>query len=151
MDERKNIARNKKAFHEYEMIEQYEAGLVLLGTEIKSVRDSKVAFQDTFIEIKKGEAWLTGFHIAQYVYGNRFNHKEDRPRKLLLHKKEILKLSQKVKERGYTIIPLDLYIKNGRAKMTVALARGKAMHDKRDDLRKKEHERDMQRAKHKYQ
>ncbi|HNT28413.1 MAG TPA: SsrA-binding protein SmpB [bacterium] len=147
MAERKTIARNKKAWHEYEILEKFEAGLALTGTEIKSIRDGNVAFRDSYVEIKNGEAILTGFHIAPYICGNRWNHAEDRPRTLLLHKREILKWSQKVKERGFTVIPLELYLdEHGRAKMQVALVRGKALHDKRDTLRKKEMKRELDRA-----
>ena len=147
MADKKVVARNKKAYHEYEMLEKLEAGLALMGTEIKSIRDGNVAFRDSYIEIKNGEASLVGFHIAPYVYGNRWNHADDRPRKLLLHKREILKWAQKVKERGFTVIPLELYLdEHGRAKMQVALARGKALHDKRDALRQKEARRELDRA-----
>ena len=147
MAEKKVVARNKKAYHEYEMLEKLEAGLVLRGTEIKSVRDGNVAFRDSYVELKKGEAFLVGFYIAPYVFGNRWNHEEDRSRKLLLHKREILKLAQKVKERGFTVIPLEFYLdEHGKAKIQIALARGKALHDKRATLREKEQKREMDRA-----
>ncbi len=152
MEDSKNkfVARNKKAFHEYEIIEKFEVGIVLQGTEIKSVRESKVAFKDAFVEIKNGEAWLIGFNIAQYTFGNIWNHEEERKRKLLMHKTEILKLHQKIKERGLTLIPLDIYIKYGRAKVTVALAKGKALYDKRDSIKKKDQEREMRRIQKNY-
>jgi len=147
MTERKTVARNKKAWHEYEMLDRLDAGVALTGTEIKSIRLGNVAFRDSYVEIRNGEAFLVGFHIAPYVCGNRWNHADDRPRRLLLHKREILKWSQKVKERGFTIIPLELYLDgHGRAKMEVALARGKALHDKRETLRKKELKREMDRV-----
>lgn len=146
MADKKVVARNKKAYHEYEMLEKLEAGLALMGTEIKSIRDGNVAFRDSYIEIKNGEAFLVGFYIAPYVYGNRWNHAEDRSRKLLLHKREILKWAQKVKERGFTVIPLELYLdEHGRAKVQVALARGKAQYDKRSTLREKDQKREMDR------
>ncbi len=147
MAERKTVARNRKAWHEYEIIEKIEAGIALTGTEIKSIRLGNVAFRDAYIEIKNGEAFLLGFHIAPYVCGNRWNHADDRTRRLLLHKREILKWSQKVKERGFTIVPLELYLDaHGRAKMEIALARGKAQYDKRETLRKKELARELDRA-----
>lgn len=146
----KVVARNKKAFHDYEIIEKLEVGIVLQGTEIKSVRDGKVNFRDSFVDLKPGEAWLMGFSISPYEFGNIWNHKEDRPRKLLLHRRQIFKFNQKMKERGFTMIPLDIYLKGGKAKMTVALARGKTNYDKRDSLKKKELTRELGRARDKY-
>lgn len=134
----KIIAKNKKAFHNFEILERLEAGLVLVGTEIKSIREGKVSFKDSYVTIRNGEAWLVGFHIAHYSHGNIWNHEEERKRKLLLSKREILKLHQKIKERGYTIAPIDIHLKNGKAKMTIGLARGKALYDKRDTLKKRD-------------
>jgi len=146
----KRIARNKKAFHNYEILEQVEAGMVLQGTEIKSIRESKVTFTDSFAEIKKGEIWLVGFHISLYTFGNRWNHDETRKRKLLLHRREILKLHQKIKERGFTLVPLDIYMKDGKAKMTIGLVKGKALYDKRTSLKQKDQMRDLHRDTYKY-
>ncbi len=147
MGERKTVARNRKAWHEYEIIEKIEAGIALTGTEIKSIRMGNVAFRDSYVEIKNDEAFLVGFHIAPYVCGNRWNHADDRTRRLLLHKREIFKWSQKVKERGFTVVPLELYLDtSGRAKMEIALVRGKAQYDKRETLRKKELKRELDRA-----
>ncbi len=147
MAERKTVARNRKAWHDYEIIEKLEAGIALTGTEIKSIRMGNVAFRDSYVEIKNGEAFLIGFHIAPYVCGNRWNHADDRTRRLLLHKRETLKWAQKVKERGFTIVPLELYLdEHGRAKMEIALVRGKAQYDKRETLRRKELKRELDRA-----
>ena len=146
MSESKIIARNKKIFRNYEILEKLEAGIVLVGTEIKSVRLASVSFRDSFIDINKGEMWLVGFYIAQYTSGNIWNHKEDRKRKLLLNKREIKKWDTKVKERGFTIVPIDIYLKNGKAKMTIGLARGKTGYDRRVDIK----ERDMKRETERY-
>jgi SsrA-binding protein len=145
-DSIKKIARNKKAFHNYEILDKMEAGIVLHGTEIKSVRESSVTFRDSFVDISNDEMWLVGFHIAPYNAGNIWNHDEGRKRKLLLKKIEIRRWHQKVKERGLTIVPLDIYLKNGKAKMTIGLAKGKAAFDKRDSIKKKDMQRDMQRS-----
>jgi len=147
MAERKTVARNRKAWHDYEIIEKLEAGIALTGTEIKSIRMGNVAFRDSYVEIKNGEAFLIGFHIAPYVCGKRWYHADDRTRRLLLHKRETLKWAQKVKERGFTIVPLELYLdEHGRAKMEIALVRGKAQYDKRETLRRKELKRELDRA-----
>ena len=134
----KLIASNKKAYHEYFIHDTYEAGLVLTGTEIKSIRDSKANINDAYISIKNNEAYIIGMHIAKYSMGNIFNHKETRDRKLLLHKKEILKLNQKIQLKGLTIVPLKLYIDKGLAKLEIGVAEGKKLYDKREDLKKKE-------------
>ncbi len=146
----KSVARNRKAWHNYEVIEKVEAGLVLTGTEIKSIRDGKVNFKDSFAIVKNGEMWLMGFSISVYSHGNIWNHDEERARKLLLHKKEILKLYQKIKERGFTLTPLEIYLKDGRAKITIALVKGKALYDKREALKKKDQERDVRRMTERY-
>ena len=142
---RKIIATNKKAFHDYTIFEKYNAGMVLSGTEIKSIRKNAVNLKDSFVKIEEGEAWLYSCHITPYEQGNRFNHDPDRKRKLLLNKKEILKMLGKVKKESYAIIPLSLYLENGWAKIEIALAKGKKLHDKREDIAKKSVNRDIQR------
>lgn len=142
---RKVIANNKKAFHDYTIFEKYNAGIVLTGTEIKSIRKNAVNLKDSFVKIEDGEAWLYNCHINPYVQGNRFNHDPDRTRKLLLNKKEILKMLGKVKKESYAIIPLSMYLENGWAKIEIALAKGKKLHDKREDIAKKSMNRDIQR------
>ena len=134
----KIIASNKKAYHEYFILDTYEAGIVLTGTEIKSIRDSKANINDAYVSIKNNEAFIIGMHIAKYSFGNIFNHKETRDRKLLLHKKEILKLSQKIQLKGLTIIPLKLYIDKGLAKLEIGVCQGKKLYDKREELKKKD-------------
>ncbi|MDI3270306.1 MAG: SsrA-binding protein SmpB [Bacillota bacterium] len=135
------IAENRKARHDYHLEDRVEAGLVLQGTEIKSIRARHVQLQDGFVRIINGEAWLFGVHIAPYEQGNRFNHEPTRPRKLLLHRQEIRRLYDQVRREGYTLIPTRLYLKNGRAKVELALARGKKKYDKRQAIA----ERDAQR------
>ena len=131
----KTIAHNRKARHEYIIIESYECGIVLTGTEIKSIRAGRVNFKDSYASVEKGELWLFSLHIAPYENGNYYNHKPERDRKLLMTKREIIRLNSKVREKGLTIVPLSIYLKNNRwAKVEVALARGKTAHDKRDDI-----------------
>ncbi len=142
----KEVSVNKKAFHDYEIIEKYEAGLSLLGTEIKSVRKGKVQLKEAYISFIKSEAYIKGMNIAQYDHGNRFNHDETRDRKLLLHKNEIIKLSTKTKLQGLTVIPLRMYLKDGRAKLEIGLARGKSLYDKREDDKKRSMEREALKA-----
>ncbi|MBS3972978.1 MAG: SsrA-binding protein SmpB [Erysipelotrichia bacterium] len=127
----KIIANNKRAYHDYFIEEKLEAGIELTGTEIKSVRLGKVQFKDAFIQIKEGQAILKNMNIAPYEFGNRFNHEEERDRRLLLHKSEIRKWGKKVQLKGYTIIPLSMYLSKGLAKVEIGLALGKAAHDKR--------------------
>lgn len=146
----KIVSNNKKIFRNYEIIDRIEAGIVLLGTEIKSIRDGNVSFRDSFVDISNNEMWLIGFSIAPYATGNIWNHAEDRKRKLLLKKRDIFKWDAKVKERGFTIVPIDIYLKNGRAKMTIGLARGKTSYDKRSDLKERDIERDSRRFTEKY-
>ncbi len=138
------IARNKKANHEYFVLESYEAGIVLYGTEIKSIRNTKVSIQDAYCEIKNQEMFINNMHISPYEKGNIFNHKETRERKLLLHKKEIVKLFSKVKLDGLTIIPLEVYISNGLAKLKIGLCKGKKLYDKREDIKNKDIQRNLQ-------
>lgn len=143
----KTITINKKAFHDFNIIEKYMAGIVLFGTEIKSVRKGGVNLKDSFAKIEDGEVWLYSCHISPYEQGNRYNKDPERKRKLLLNKKEILKMTGKIKKDGYTIIPLSLFIGDGGfAKLEIALAKGKKLYDKRDDIAKKTQTRDMQRA-----
>ncbi|MFM7173727.1 MAG: SsrA-binding protein SmpB [Caldilinea sp.] len=143
----RTVATNRKARHEYFIEETYEAGLVLTGTEIKSVRAGKVSLQEGFILVKNGEAWLLNVNIAQYEQGNRFNHEERRERKLLLNRREIAALHEAATRRSYTIVPLRSYInERGRAKLELGLARGKQLHDKRESIAKRESERSLRRV-----
>ena len=130
---RKEISVNRKAYHDYFIDDSYEAGLVLMGTEIKSIRKGKVQFKDAYISFIGNEAFIKGMHIAEYKEGNRFNHDETRDRKLLLHRHEINKLYGKTKTAGYTVIPLKMYLVDGKAKMEIGLAKGKTLYDKRED------------------
>lgn len=142
---RKIISNNKKAFHEYTIFEKFDAGIVLMGTEIKSIRKNGINLKDGFAKIEEGEVWLHNCHISPYEQGNRFNHEEKRTRKLLLNKKEILKMHTKVKKDGYAIIPLNVYLENGWAKVEIGLGKGKKLYDKREDIAKKTVERSIQR------
>ena len=142
----KKVAENRKAYHEYFIEDRFEAGIVLTGTEIKSVRKGKVQLKDSYISFVDGEAFIKGMHISTYEFGNIFNHDETRVRKLLLHKHEIKKLSDKVKMKGYTIVPLSMYLTKGRAKMEIALAKGKDLHDKRNTEKEKTAKREMEKA-----
>lgn len=142
----KTIAVNRKARHEYMIEDTFEAGIVLVGTEIKSVRKGHVQLKDSYVSFVDGEAIIKEMHISPYEYGNIFNHDETRPRKLLLHRSEINKLSSKVKLKGYTIVPLSLYLSKGRAKMEIALAKGKDLHDKRNSEKEKTAQREIQKA-----
>jgi len=139
------IARNKRARFDYELLESWEAGIVLTGTEVKSLRDGKANVTDSYGIVKEGELWLLNLHIAPYEQGNRFNHEATRTRKLLLHGREIRRLIGAVERQGLTIVALELYFKGGRAKVRIALARGKKLHDKRADLKKKADQREMAR------
>lgn len=141
---RKVIAKNRKAKHDYFLEEFFEAGIVLVGTEIKSIRKGSVQLKDSYISFVDNEAWIKEMYIAKYDFGNRFNHDETRIRKLLLHRREINKLSQKVKLKGYTIVPIQLYIENGLAKLEIALAKGKSLYDKRNTEREKTAKREME-------
>ena len=132
----KIICQNKKAYHDYFIEEEYEAGLVLTGTEIKSIRMGKANIQDSYCDIKKYEMYIVGMHISPYEKGNIFNHKMDADRKLLLHKKEIIKLGVKISKEGYTLIPLRIALRNGKAKLDIGLARGKKNYDKREAIKK---------------
>jgi len=138
------VATNRKAFHNFEILDRAEAGLALVGTEVKSIRDGGLNFRDSFVEFKGGELFLVGCRIGPYSHGNLMNHSEDRDRKLLLHKREILKLGGKATERGLTIVPLRAYFKNGRVKLEIGLARGKKSHDKRESIKRRDIERETQ-------
>ena len=140
------IAQNKKARHDYFVEETYEAGLVLTGTEIKSVRARTVQLVDAYVQIKDGEAWIYNMHIAEFKGGNRFNHVPNRTRKLLLHKKEISKLIGAQQQAGYSLIPLKIYLKSGYAKLLVGICKGKKNYDKRQDLKEKDAKRDIEKA-----
>ncbi|AXN38695.1 SsrA-binding protein SmpB [Peribacillus butanolivorans] len=142
----KQLAQNKKAFHDFFIEDTFEAGIVLQGTEIKSIRAGKANLKDSFAKIENGELYLHNMHVSPYEQGNRYNHDPLRTRKLLLHKKEINKLIGETKETGYTIVPLKMYLKNGFAKVLIGLGKGKKQYDKREDLKKKEAKRDIERA-----
>lgn len=137
---------NRQARHNYFIDETYEAGLVLVGSEVKSLRDGKANLSDSYAQIRKGEAFLINSHISPYPGANQFNHEPTRTRKLLLHTREIARLTGKTKERGLTLIPLRLYFKHGRAKVEIALARGKKLYDKRETLRRKVAQREVERS-----
>jgi len=143
MADEKVVATNRKAFHNYSILETYEAGLVLRGTEVKSLRDSQVNFKDCYASVDDGEAWLIGCHISPYHHGSDANHDPERRRKLLLHRREIGRLVGKVAERGLTLVPLRLYFKGGRAKVELGLARGKKLHDKRAAIRERDERREL--------
>jgi SsrA-binding protein len=142
----KMIAQNKKAYHDYFIEDTYEAGIVLQGTEIKSIRAGRVNLRDAFARIEKGEVFMYNVHISPYEQGNRYNHDPLRPRKLLLHRREIDKLMGETKEAGYSLIPTKIYIKDGYAKVEIALAKGKKKYDKREAMKKKEAKREIERA-----
>jgi len=140
------VVDNRRARHDYHLLERVEAGLVLTGTEVKSLREGRASLQQAYADVRDGEAWLVGAHISTYDQGNIANHDPDRDRKLLLHKKELASLAGKVAQQGLTLVPTKLYFKDGRAKVELALARGKEHRDKRRDIAKREADRDMQRA-----
>ena len=139
------IARNKKARFDYEIIETFEAGIVLAGSEVKSLRQKKASIQESYARIKDGEVYITGMNIAVYEMANRFNHEPVHDRKLLLHRHEIKQLIGKVQEKGLTLVPLKLYFKNGKVKVELGLAKGKARYDKRDSIKKRDVDRELQR------
>jgi SsrA-binding protein len=141
----KLIAENRKARHDYHLVERHEAGLELTGTEVKSLRAGQAHLRQAYAELRDGQVWLVGAHIAPYEQGTYANHDPDRDRRLLLHRREIDSLGGKVRERGFTLVPTRLYWKNGRAKVEIALARGKEAHDKRRDIAKRDAQREMER------
>ncbi len=142
---RKLIANNKKAFHDYFVEETYECGIVLAGTEVKSLRTGKCSIKEAWVRIEKGEVWVYGMHISPYEKGNIFNRDPLRVRKLLMHKAQIRKLEAQTKEKGYTLIPLEVYFHEGRAKVEIGLCRGKKLYDKRETIAKKDQRREAER------
>jgi SsrA-binding protein len=143
---RQSIAKNRRASHDYQLLETWEAGIALTGTEVKSLRDGKANISDAYGIVRDGEVYLLNLHISPYERGGYVNHDPTRTRKLLLHRKEIRKMIGAVERQGLTLVPLELYFKGGRAKVALALGKGKKLHDKRDDARKRDDERDMARA-----
>ena len=146
MSKADTLATNKKAYHNYHILETYEAGMVLLGTEVKSMREGLVDVKESYVRVENGEAWLMGAHVQPYSHGNYANHAPVRPRKLLLHKREIERLMGKVQEKGLTLVPTRIYLKGGRIKCEIGLAKGKHLHDKREDIKKREAKREIDRA-----
>jgi SsrA-binding protein len=144
--EKKSLARNKRALHDYHVVETWEAGLMLTGTEIKSLRTGQANMSDSYGVVRDGEVFLLNLHIPPYEQGNQFNHDPTRTRKLLLHKKEIKRMIGAVERQGLTLIPLELYFKRGKAKVALALGKGKKLHDKRADEKKRDDQREMARA-----
>lgn len=142
----KVVTVNRKARHEYHILESYEAGIALKGTEVKSLRAGKANLQDSFARIENSELILYNMHIARYEQGNRFNHEPKRPRKLLMHKREIMRLLGKTQEKGLTLVPLKVYFNNGRAKVELALVKGKKVYDKREAIKARDARREMDRA-----
>ena len=145
MGDRKIIAENRKARFDYFIEDTYECGIVLEGTEVKSVKNGNISFPDAFAEISNGEVWVKNFHISEYSFSSIFNHDPDRPKKLLLHKDEIKRLVRRVDEKGCTLIPLDFYLKDGRVKVTLGVCKGKKMYDKRAAIKDRDAQRDLQR------
>ena len=145
MSDRKVIAENRKAGFDYFIEERYECGIALEGTEVKSVKNGNISFPDSFAEIINGEVWVKNFHISEYSFSSVFNHNPDRPKKLLLHREEIKKLTRKVEEKGYTLIPLNFYLKDGLVKMTLGVCKGKKQFDKRSAIKDRDVQREIQR------
>ena len=146
----KIVCTNRKARHLYHLLEEYEAGLVLTGTEVKALRQGRASLPESYAEIRGGELFLVGCHISEYTPGNRYNHDPLRPRKLLMHRREINRLQGKIQEKGFTLVPLSIYFRNGWAKVKLALARGKKLYDKREDLKRRVAEREAERAMQRY-
>lgn len=142
----KVICRNKRAFHEYIVLDRLECGIVLTGTEVKSLREGSSNLEDAYAKIEDGELWLIGSDIPEYAMGNRMNHKPKRPRKLLLHRREIEKFAGKASQRGFTLVPLRMYFKQGRAKIELAVGQGKQLHDKRETQKNAEAKREIRKA-----
>lgn len=141
----KIVSQNKKAFHDYEIAEKFEAGMVLLGTEVKSLREGRAQLKDSYAKVKKNEVFVYGLHISPYTHASYDNHDPERIRKLLLHASEIKRLLGKTQERGFSLIPLKIYFKDGKAKLEIALARGKKEYDKRESIKRKEENRELDR------
>jgi SsrA-binding protein len=144
-ERRKSVARNPKATHDYHILETWESGIVLTGTEVKSLRNGKASIKEAYARVRNGELFLEGMNITPYEQGNRYNHDPVRTRKLLLHRREIEKLIGAVEQKGLTLVPLELYFKDGRAKVALALGRGKKLHDKRETLKRRVSEREAAR------
>ena len=142
----KTIAQNRKAYHDYFVEEKYECGIALFGTEVKSIRQGKVNLKESWAQVRKGEVWVEGMHISPYEQGNIYNRDPLRAKKLLLHKSEIRKLDGLVMRQGFTLIPLEMYLKDGKVKVQLGLCKGKQLHDKRDSMAKKDSDREIQRA-----
>lgn len=140
------LAKNRKARHLYNIVETFESGIALQGTEVKSVRDARVNLKDSYARVENGELFLYNMHISPYTHGNRFNHEPLRPRKLLMHRREINRLGGYVQEKGLTLVPLSLYLRRGKVKVELALARGKRDYDKRQDIAERDAKREMERA-----
>ena len=145
-EEIRSISKNRRALYEYEIIECIECGVVLVGTEVKALREGHCSLEEAYAKLDAGEMWLVGCEIPEYKQGNRLNHKPKRTRKLLLHRREIEKFAGKATQRGFTLVPLRIYFKEGRAKVEIAVAKGKQLHDKRDTLKDKDAKRDIARA-----
>ncbi len=144
-DGRKVISENRKARFDYFIEDSYECGIALEGTEVKSVKNGAISYPDGFAEISNGEVFLKNFHISEYSYSSIFNHNPDRPKKLLLHKEEIKKITRKIEQKGYTLIPLDVYLKDGRVKVSLGVCKGKKQFDKRETIKNRDINRDIQR------
>ncbi len=145
-DNQRLIAQNRRARHEYEVVDTLECGIMLVGSEVKSLRKGTISLDEAYGQVKQGEVWLLGCEIAEYVEANRFNHNPRRPRKLLMHRREIKKFAGRAHEKGLTLVPLKMYFKEGRAKVLIGICRGRQLHDKRDALKKKTVQREMDRA-----
>lgn len=145
MSDRKTLARNRRAYHEYTVDEKIEVGIMLQGTEVKSMRTGKFAFADAYGRIRNGELWLIGLHISEYTHGNLFNHEPLRERKLLCQQRELERLRRRVEEKGFTLVPLEFYLKQGLIKLELGICKGKKLHDKRETLKDKDLKREMDR------
>ena len=145
-EDKRTVARNPKATHDYHVLETWEAGIVLTGTEVKSLRNGKASIKEAYARLRNGEVFLEGMNVTPYEQGNRYNHEPVRSRKLLLHRREIERLIGAVEQRGLTLVPLELYFKHGRAKVVLALGKGKKQHDRREDLKRRVDEREAARA-----
>lgn len=146
----KIVCQNRKAFHDFDIMETVEAGIALLGTEVKALREGRANLKDSYAKVKRGEVFLYGMHISPYSHGGFSNHDPERPRKLLLHKREILRLGGKVQEKGFSIVPTKVYFRKGKAKVELALVKGRKLHDKREAIKRKEEAREMDRLRKKY-
>lgn len=145
-DDHKDLVSNRKAFHDYEILETFEAGIVLMGTEVKSLRNHEASLQEAYVAVTDGELWLLNCSINPYRFGNIYNHEERRPRKLLMHHKEIVRLASMIQEKGITVIPLAFYLAHGKIKIKIAAARGKKHYDKRASIKERDDKRNIQRA-----